>query len=192
MAEHIMHRTITEEFADTDEDALVAQAKRDPRAFEKLYLLYVQPLFRYLHSRIGSVPEAEDATAQTFLAAFEGIQRYQHEGHFAAWLFSIARYKAMDYFRQRRPQASLEVAERLTHEQPDLLQQSIHAERVAGLSKLIAVLPEEERELIRLRYVADLPFAEIARLAGKNEDAVKKILYRLLARLQSQLEDPNV
>jgi RNA polymerase sigma-70 factor (ECF subfamily) len=191
MAQRITHMPIIQDVQETDEASLVAAAQRDPAAFGNLYLLYVQPLYRYLFSRIGSTPEAEDATAQTFLAALEAIKRYRHDGHFAAWLFSIARYKAMDTFRQRRNQASLDTADQIPLAS-DLLQQAIHSERRAALARLIAAMPEEERELIRLRYVADLPFAEIARLLERKEDAVKKTLYRLLARLQSQLEDSNV
>jgi RNA polymerase sigma-70 factor (ECF subfamily) len=88
-----------------EEAGLVAAAKRDPRAFEQLYRLYVQPIFRYIYSRIGSLPEAEDATAQTFLAALEAFDHYHHDGHFAAWLFAIAHWKAADHFRSQQRQA---------------------------------------------------------------------------------------
>ncbi len=166
---------------------LVAAARQDPQAFGELYLLYAQPVFRYLYSRMGSFPEAEDVTAQTFLAALERFPNYHHDGYFASWLFSIARNKAVDYFRQQRKQTSLDEAE-LTPSEANLLQQAIKTERVAALSKLISALPEDERELIRLRYVAELSFAEIGHLLRKKEDTVKKSLYRLLARLKSQLE----
>jgi RNA polymerase sigma factor (sigma-70 family) len=49
-------------------------------------------------------------------------------------------------------------------------------------------LDDDEQELIRLRYLAELKFSEIAVLLGKKEDAVKKALYRLLARLENQME----
>ena len=61
-----------------DEDAIIAAAQRDPAAFEQLYNRYIQPLYRYLYSRVGSNPVAEDLTAQTFLAALEGFSRYKH------------------------------------------------------------------------------------------------------------------
>jgi RNA polymerase sigma-70 factor (ECF subfamily) len=170
-----------------EEAGLVAAAKRDPRAFEQLYRLYVQPIFRYIYSRIGSLPEAEDATAQTFLAALEAFDHYHHDGHFAAWLFAIARRKAADHFRSQQRQAPLEYADSVPNG-TDLLQDVIRTERKAALAKLFTGLPEDERELIRLRYVAELSFAEIGRLLGCREDAAKKSLYRLLARLQSQLE----
>ncbi len=177
-------------FNETDEARLVADALRDRRAFGRLYALYVQPLFRYLYSRIGGVPEAEDVTAQTFLAALESFGRYHHDGHFAAWLFGIARNKAADYFRQQRRQAPLVDAESVTAP-GDLLQGAIQSERSAALAALIDALPETDRELIRLRYVAELNFSEIGRLLGRSEESSKKALYRLLARLQSQLEDPH-
>jgi RNA polymerase sigma-70 factor (ECF subfamily) len=67
----------------------------------------------------------------------------------------------------------------------------IRSEEDDALTKLIDSLPEDERELIRLRYVAVLSFAEIGHLLNRREEAVKKSLYRLLARLQSQLEVPH-
>lgn len=167
--------------------ALIENARNDPQAFAQLYQLYVQPVFRYLYSRIGSLPEAEDATAQTFLAALESLPRYRDDGHFAAWIFSIARRKAMDHFRSQKRLVSLDYAESIAL-QPDLLQQAIQSEQNQALAKVIGSLPDDERELIRLRYIAELDFAEIGRLLNRSEDATKKSLYRLLARLQSQLE----
>ena len=166
---------------------LVEAAKVDLQAFGELYLLYAQPVFRYIYSRIGSLPEAEDATTQTFLAALERFPKYRHDGHFASWLFAIARNKAMDYYRSQRKEASLDEAERIPAD-ANLLQQVIKTERIAALSKIIRTLPEDEQELIRLRYVAELSFAEIGHLLGQKEDTVKKSLYRLLARLKVQAD----
>lgn len=167
---------------------LVAAAKQDLKAFGELYLLYAQPIFRYLFSRIGSFPEAEDATAQTFLVALERFPSYRHDGFFASWLFAIARNKAMDYFRKQHKEISLDEVE-LIPADANLLQQMIQTERTAALSKLIKALPEDEQELIRLRYVAELSFAEIGHLLGQKEDAVKKRLYRLLERLKIQVDE---
>jgi RNA polymerase sigma-70 factor (ECF subfamily) len=84
----------------------------------------------------------------------------------------------------------LEYAENVPSE-TDLLKQVIQTEQITALAKLIAALPEEEHELVRLRYIAGLSFSEIGRLLNRTEAAVKKLLYRLLARLQSQLEVPH-
>jgi RNA polymerase sigma-70 factor, ECF subfamily len=186
----MIENTIELTMKNQEEDAIIAAAQRDPAAFEQLYNRYVQALFRYLYSRVSSVSVAEDLTAQTFLSALEGFNRYKHRGHFAAWLFSIGRSKLMDYYRQQRRLIPLEAAEEVPVE-PDLLQKMIQSERVAALARQIAALPETARELIRLRYVAELSFCEIAKLDGRNQEAIKKSLYRLLARLQSQLKESH-
>jgi RNA polymerase sigma-70 factor (ECF subfamily) len=92
----------------------------------------------------------------------------------------------LDAFRTQR-QEPLENAEKVPAE-TDVLQQVIQTEQIAALAKLIGALSEEEHELIRLRYIAELKFSDIGRLMNRSEDAVKKSLYRLLVRLQSQLE----
>lgn len=170
---------------------IIETARQDPKAFGELYLLYVQPVYRYLFSRIGNQAEAEDATAQTFLAALERFQSYRHDGYFASWLFSIARNKSVDYFRKQRKETSLDAVE-FVHDETNLLQQIIKTERISSLSKLIGSLPDDEQELIRLRFVADLSFAEIGHILGQKEDTIKKSIYRLLARLKAQLEDSHV
>jgi len=172
------------------ETALVAAARQDPAAFGKLYDHYVQPLYRYILSRTGSVPEAEDITAQTFLAALEALDRYRHQGYFSAWLFSIAHNKMVAYFRKQHRQVPLDSIDQLPAV-ADLLQQVSAGERSAALQQIIRGLPANDRELLRLRYVAELSFAEMAAFLGRSEPATKKALYRLLGRLQSRLEESH-
>ena len=174
----------------SDENLIIQTARQDPKAFGELYLLYVEQVFRYLCSRLGNVQEAEDVTAQTFLAAFESFDRFRQDGHFAPWLFTIARNKAMDHFRQVKKQESIK-PEDIDSVEDDPLSSVIQSEQALRLAKLIRNLSEEERELLRLRFLAELTYQEIANFLHRNEEAVKKSIYRLLARLQSQLEVSN-
>jgi RNA polymerase sigma-70 factor (ECF subfamily) len=173
-----------------EERKLIRAARQDPKAFGGLYLQYVEQVFRYLYSRVGNVHEAEDITAQTFLAAFESFDGFRQDGHFASWLFAIARHKAMDYFRQRIETTPIDEINEIPFNN-DPLHGVIQSEQAAALSKIIRGLPEEERELLRLRFLAALSFPEIAHFLHRNEEAVKKSVYRLLARLQAQLEVPH-
>jgi RNA polymerase sigma-70 factor (ECF subfamily) len=175
---------------ESDELRIIKAAREDPKVFGELYKLYVAPVFRYLYSRIGNVHEAEDITAQAFLVAFESFDRFREDRHFASWLFTIARNKAMDHFRQRKNISSIDEAANIPTEN-DPLTGVIQVEQMAALSKLIRALPEEDRELLRLRYLTAMSFPEIAHFLHRNEDAVKKSIYRLLARLHSQLEVSN-
>ena len=149
MVEETMTTKLKTELTEKTVRQMIEAARQDPQKFEDLYLLYAQPVFRYLYSRIRNTPDAEDATAQTFLAALEQIQKYKHNGYFASWLFSIARNKAMDYFRKQRKEASLNETEFISTD-ANLLTQVIKTERITALSGLIGKLPEDEQELIRL------------------------------------------
>ena len=171
------------------DDELIRAVKADQRCFEAIYLKYVKQVYRYLFSRMGSQFEAEDATAQTFLSALEGITRYRHDGHFAAWLFAIARRKAADHFRTAGKSRFL--PDDLPSFDPDLLTQTIRVERLNELRECIRRFDQEEQELLRLRFAAQLTYAEIAHLTGRKEDAVKKNIYRLLDRLQTRLEESH-
>ena len=167
--------------------SLAEEAKNDPAAFGRLYEHYVQPVYRYLYSRIGSIHEAEDLTSQTFIAAYEALPRYRERGHFEAWLFRIAQNKLMDSFRRSKPEVDLDRADSPFHS-GELLGGLIRDEELSRLKSLIQSLNVHEQDLIHLRYVAELPFSEIAEILGKREDAVKKSIYRLLARLRAQME----
>jgi RNA polymerase sigma-70 factor, ECF subfamily len=167
--------------------ALIADAQENPAAFARLYDQYVQPVYRYLYSRIGDVHAAEDVTSQTFMAAYESLPKYRERGQFSAWLFRIARSKMNDHFRRNRYEVGLEVAGEIL-EREDSLGALIRAEELSKVRFLINKLNAEEQDLIRLRYVAELSFVEIAELLGKREDAVKKSVYRLLERLKGQME----
>ena len=169
-----------------DESALVRAAQTDAQAFTAIYDRYVQRLYRYCYYRTSSAHEAEDLTAQIFLAALEALPRYRQDGHFAAWLFSIARKKVADFHR-RKSHVPLEEST-LPPIHIDLAVDVEKAQRREHLLQLVQALAEEEQELIHLRYVAELSFAEMARALQRNEDAVKKSVYRLMARLKHELE----
>jgi RNA polymerase sigma-70 factor (ECF subfamily) len=166
---------------------LVSDAVENPAAFGRLYDRFIQRIYRYVYSRVGNAPEAEDITSQTFIAAYESLGRYRERGQFSAWLFRIARSKMNDHFRRSRREVGLDAAERIV-EVDDALGSLIQNEELIRLRSLIKKLNDDERELIRLRYVAELSFIEMAELLGKREDAVKKSVYRLLERLKGQME----
>ena len=169
-----------------DEAALVRAAKTDVEVFALLYDRYVQPLYHYCYHRTNNVHDAEDLTSQTFLAALEAFPHYRWDGHFAAWLFTIARNKVVDYYR-RRPNLPLEEST-VSFPHPDLAVETEISQQNGVLLHAIRELNEDEQELILLRYVAELSFVELGKVLHKSEGATKKMVYRLLARLKSQLE----
>ncbi len=190
MEEYIKDLTQDKTMHEYDEMSIIRSVRHNPQQFGCLYEQYVKRVFSYVYSRIGNVHDAEDVTAQTFLAAFESFGKFRQAGHFAPWLFMIARNKSMDLFRKTHNATAMDDVDEIAQEE-DVLGNLIHSEQAEVLSKLIQALPEYERELLRLRFLAEMSFPQMARFLKRNEAAVKKSLYRLLARLQSQVEVSN-
>jgi RNA polymerase sigma-70 factor, ECF subfamily len=136
---------------------------------------------------VGNVAYAQDLTSQTFIAAMENLDKYKGQRPFLAWLFGIARNKTADYYRRSRLETDLEEAKPVpdSGERPDdMVDQQLSMELVAH--KLQTIAPNRA-EAISLRLIAGLDVAEVSRLMGKNEPAVRMLLHRGLRDLQMQL-----
>ncbi|MDK2980499.1 MAG: hypothetical protein PWQ55_846 [Chloroflexota bacterium] len=173
-----------------DEPALVQAAREDPALFGELYRRNVQRVYRYLYSRIGNVHEAEDLTAQTFMAAFESFARLRRADHFTSWLFAIARHKAMDHFRAGKPTVPVEALDQVPFNE-NALDDIAQAEQVQALNGMLRKLPDKDQEMLRLRFLAEMSFPDMARTLHRSEAATKKAFYRLLEKLHNQLEALN-
>jgi RNA polymerase sigma-70 factor, ECF subfamily len=171
----------------SDESALVEAAQRDSTAFGALYQLYVTRVFRYLRAHTSSDGDAEDLTQQVFLRALDALQAYRSRGApFGAWLFRIARHAVVDAHRQQRTLVAWDtLPASLQPASPgDLEGDLIHQEALARLHHLLAGLDPDKRELLSLRFAAQLSATEIATVVGKKPQAVKKQLTRLIHTLK--------
>jgi RNA polymerase sigma-70 factor (ECF subfamily) len=122
---------------------MVSSAQHDPSEFAALYDRYFRQIYHYLYGRVGNAAEAEDLTAQTFLAALKALPRYHHHGHFAAWLFAIARNKTMDFYRNAASHTPLD--ENHPDESDDPLSQAIRTDQIKQLAGLVSTLDENSR-----------------------------------------------
>jgi RNA polymerase sigma-70 factor (ECF subfamily) len=167
--------------------ALAQKASRNPQAFSELYERHVDRVYRYLLSRTGNRDDAQDLTSQTFLTALEQLPRYRGEGVFVAWLMGIARNKATDHFRNRRPETDIDESFDLPDSgeaTDDLVERQLAVESVA---RKLKVLAPDRAEALSLRLFGGLEVAEIAPILGKNEAAVRMLVFRGLRDLQAQL-----
>lgn len=176
-------------FTAMDDVALVEQARRNPDAFGVLYRRYLTPIYRYLYRRLGNVHDVDDLTAQVFTEALEGMvnHRYRESGCFVAWLFSIARRRIADFYRQR-PEEQLADP---PAPDPSLLAAIEKGEDLQRLALLLDLLDEERQELLRMRFSAGLSFGQIGQIEGRSEAAVKMMIYRTLEYLRDHWEVEN-
>jgi len=178
----------TESTADIRE--LVARAQDGDRdALEELYLLHFDRIYSYLHMSVGNRHDAEDLTTQTFLKMLESIKRFRWQSApFSAWLFRIAHNLAMDHFRaSRRWQPEEEVPEPLGETEPSAELAAFQSIGRQSMLELIENLSQEQQQVLTLKFVFNLPNAEVATVLGKTEGAIKSLQHRALVSLQKQI-----
>lgn len=160
--------------------------------WDALYAALLPRVHNFFRYRVGDGPDAEDLTALTFQKAWQARARYRRDkGAFTTWLFTIARRVAVDHYRSRRVSAPLEAALGVAGGEPA----DGPAERgsdLERLSRLLAELPERERELIALKYGAEQEHRVIARLMGLSESNVGTILHRTVAGLRSRWQEGEI
>ncbi len=172
------------------EAALVEHAiAGDTDAFGELYLLHLDAIYRYVYFRVGDVHDAEDLTEQVFLKAWEALPGYRHCGNrFSSWLYRIAHNIVIDHCRHRS-QLSLPLADRGDEgsSQVAALDRVIEAEEAAALVKAVAQLPDDQQQVIILRFVEGLSHNEVAHIMDKSEGACRVMQHRTLAALNELL-----
>jgi RNA polymerase sigma-70 factor (ECF subfamily) len=175
---------------EADDDAALA-ARGEVDAFIRLYHAHLPAVYRYTYVRLGNRQDAEDVTALVFERVWTGIKRYHPTGSFRGWLFTIAHRVVADHFRQEAHRAvSVDaLAETLHDPAAGPEERGLVAAELQRLLAMIASLRPAQQQVIALRFLADLPYDEIARIVGKREAAVKMIAYRALAELGRRHDD---
>lgn len=157
--------------------------------YADLYQRHAPGLFAYVYRQTASREDAEDIVLDVFLM----VLRQQDFAAFdeqkqVAWLWTITRNKVVDRFRSsaRRPHVPIEPLVDTLYEDEELSPERKHLKReeYTQLHRAIESLPEEQREVLQLRFGSGLRCAEIALVLDKSEGAVRMLLYRAIRTLR--------
>ena len=153
--------------------------------WDALYTEQLPRVYNFFRYRVGDGPEAEDLTSITFEKAWRARHRFRRDlAAFPTWLFAIARNVAIDRHRSARPMAPLEAAAGVPGGRtPEEL--AVARSDRERLGRLLARLAPRERELIALKYGAEMTNRAIARLTGLRESNVGTILHRTIQVLRA-------
>ena len=148
----------------------------------------------YLNSVIYNKADAHDLLQRLALCAYQKYDEYDASQSFQGWLFGIAKFEVLGYFRNlgRNPEViDSEISERLADNMEDQSEAISREddERREKLEQLLTLLPEKAQELVRLRFFENREYDEIARLLNTNEGAVRTALSRIIAKLRSMAKE---
>jgi RNA polymerase sigma-70 factor (ECF subfamily) len=154
--------------------------------WDALYAEHLPQIYNFFRYRVRNRADAEDLTSVTFERAWRARDRYRRDrGAFGAWLFTIARNLAVDHYRGRRDMVSLEAAADLPGgSTPEEL--SVLRSNQERLARLLESLPDRERELIAMKFGAELTNRDIARVVGLTQSNVGTILHRTIQELRKE------
>lgn len=156
-----------------------------------LFDTYHSRLYRYALAKLGSPADAEDVAAETFARMLGKLDGFRWKGGgFEAWLFRIASNLITDRFRAS---AREQVTDEQIEEQEMAIERlpearTLHLETSDELARLLVTLPEDQREVLLLRFAAGLDTHETASVMKKNVNAVRQLQFRALRSIRDRKE----
>ena len=174
----------------SDNELVAAFIAGNNEAFDTLLSRYQDRLYSYIQYYIHNRDLADDLFQETFVKAIVCLRQggYRESGDFYAWLTRIAHNLLIDHLRAERHD-EVQYADdgaTLWNDNPQLLDSSRESELVTeqvlkDVKRLVEHLPEEQREMVQLRYYQGLSFKEIAALTGVSiNTALGRMRYAIL------------
>ncbi|MDD5748513.1 MAG: sigma-70 family RNA polymerase sigma factor [Actinomycetota bacterium] len=174
---------------------VAAKAKLyDPEALSRLFDLFYEKLRRYMYYKTGSLDRAEDLAAETLAKGIENIGNFKDRGGtIGAWLFGIGRNLLA---REREVAGKTEMVElddKLLAEE-EKQPESLALEKLDNqrLYLVLSHLPEEQREVVLLRFMEGLDAKTVGKLMGKRPGAVRALQFRAIRSLKEMIESGGV
>jgi RNA polymerase sigma-70 factor, ECF subfamily len=173
-----------------EERLLVQAAQSDPAKFDTLYELHFERVYYFLARRVRDRAIAEDLTSEVFHKALANLSAYEWRGApFSAWLFRIAANAVADQHKRAAREQSSTGTGHDPDEHPDPSSHDMEAiDYHARLFRLVDLLPDAQRQVIRQRFVEQRTIREIAARLNKTEGAIKQLQFRALQALRAQME----
>ena len=183
------------------EISLEALRRGDRREFARLVDAYSGPLYRLALKMLGNASDAEDALQNTFLKAFQHVDKFEGRSSLSTWLYRIASNEALMMLRKRHPETSFSD---MTPEDEDIRnydpvqltdwcclpeEELLSAEARTTLDRAVEHLPETLRIVFVLRDIEDLSIQETSQVLSLSETAVKTRLLRARLRLREELSN---
>jgi RNA polymerase sigma-70 factor (ECF subfamily) len=179
----------------------VAVHRCEPGAFERLIDRFEQPLFTYAHGILQNAFDAQEVVQDAMMRAHRALTRQYDETRCAAlavrpWLFKTVRNLCLNKRRSKR--SALEEPLESFHDGrlgPFVQLEGSELERkeeVELLRRAMALLPVDARELIVLRFMEEMSYAEIAKTVGSSEAALRGKVFRSLKLLRDALQQKGV
>ncbi|MYE45855.1 MAG: RNA polymerase sigma factor [Chloroflexi bacterium] len=185
---HYLDGTVEDEGRMTEDEAVLRCQDGDRDAFRYVVERYKNPLFGTAYLMTGNAAQAEEHVQEAFLLAWRGIRTFRRGSALKPWLMRIL-VNAVLSEQRKRSLATVPLEESVPIGTPGRQEEAIEAsEDRQAVREALDQLSPEHRQVVVLRYFADLTVRQVADSAGLREGTVKSRLHRALRHMRELLE----
>ncbi|MBO5829107.1 MAG: sigma-70 family RNA polymerase sigma factor [Paludibacteraceae bacterium] len=169
----------------TDEELVQLYAEGNNEAFDILLLRHKKRVYTYIYTTVKDIDIANDLFQETFIKAITTIKRgrYTEKGKFSSWILRISHNLTIDYFRKEKNENTisneeygLDLLNNIKLYDTDMQEHSDKEETLTNLVGLIELLPDCQKEVLKMRIFEDISFKDIA---DKTQVSINTALGRM-------------
>ncbi|WP_371189646.1 RNA polymerase sigma factor [Thalassotalea maritima] len=177
-------------FERSDQTLIEKAKKANKSAWFALISRYEKQVYNYALRMVGNRDDALDLMQDIFISVYRNLSSFRGDSQFKTWLFRIAHFRCVEFYRKKRPTMSLDdESEMVDQDQRNLpCASSEISSQQNHLAKAMQCLSVNQRVVIELKFFHQYTFEEIGKQIGASTNTVKSRLYAALAKLKDLLE----
>jgi len=180
----------------SDLEMIQAYVGGDESAFEHLLCRYKSKLYTFILLQVRDAYLAEDIFQETFIKVIDGLRsgKYSDQGKFISWVGRIAQNVVVDHFRREKRGSVAVDGYGSMLDFPDESAESkiLHQQRDVGLRKIVQMLPDEQKEVLLMRYFCGMSFKDIASATGVGINTALGRMRYAINNMRRMIEKYNV
>ena len=175
-------------FKKTDQQLIAKALQGNKQAWLNLLKRYEKQIYNYGMRMTGKNEDALDLMQEVFISVFRNLATFRNEGSFKSWIFRIAHFRCIEFYRRKKPMQGLDDTPEIESDEINAAQ-SIHTgQENKQLIRAMQQLPLAQKSVVELKFFGQFTFDEIAEQTGISANTAKSRLYGALEKLKMLLE----
>jgi RNA polymerase sigma-70 factor (ECF subfamily) len=175
-------------FEKTDEQLIAKALQGNKQAWLNLLKRYEKQIYNYGMRMTGKNEDALDLMQEVFISVFRNLSTYRNEGSFKSWMFRIAHFRCIEFYRRKKPMQGLDDAPEVASGEMGAAE-CIHTNQEnKQLINAMQQLPLAQKAVLELKFFGQFTFDEIAEQTGISANTAKSRLYGALEKLKTLME----
>lgn len=161
--------------------------KTQNQAFQKLILDYQRPLYNHIRNIVLNHDDTHDVLQNTFIKIFQNLKNFKGESKLFSWMYRIATNEALNFLKQKAKKSGI-LSQALQSKAIDNLEADVFFdgnEIQLKLQKAIALLPEKQQLIFKMKYFEELKYEEISEILGTSVGGLKASYHIAVKKIEA-------